>query len=250
LFFFVRRNYHLDWDGFSHCSAIEQNFNPLVEDINRRQKLGLEVFFFGGGGGGEDDNNLLSGYPRLLSGDMRLKKNIHHKQDTIFPELAIDNPWESVTAVKRHYMQFPFYPFRTLNTRDLASLGPVNEFDTSSPIFPAHTQLNIVFKRRATESLLSYMLPYNLNYGKGSSARVLTPGERNVALTYSVPDAAGAFTDYVISDVQFIIKDLYLQVYLVSPFPPPAFSTLVFFYSGMPNQVQKHKPRTTAQQHL
>jgi hypothetical protein len=48
-FFFVRRNYHLDWDGFSHCSAIEQNFNPLVEDINRRQKLGLEVFFLGGG---------------------------------------------------------------------------------------------------------------------------------------------------------------------------------------------------------
>jgi len=45
----VRRNYHLDWDGFSHCSAIEQNFNPLVEDINRRQKLGLEVFFFGRG---------------------------------------------------------------------------------------------------------------------------------------------------------------------------------------------------------
>jgi len=159
---------------------------------------------------------------------MRLKKNIHHKQDTIFPELAIDNPWESVTAVKRHYMQFPFYPFRTLNTRDLASLGPVNEFDTSSPIFPAHTQLNIVFKRRATESLLSYMLPYNLNYGRCRRGFYRLCHQRR-AVYYQRSLPAGIFS---------------------FPLPPPAFSTLVFFYSGMPNQVQKHKPRTTAQQHL
>jgi len=30
----------LDWDGFSHMSALEQNFNPDGEDIKRREQLG------------------------------------------------------------------------------------------------------------------------------------------------------------------------------------------------------------------
>ena len=38
--YFFTRNYHLDWDGFSHCSALEQNFNPQIEDIQRRENLG------------------------------------------------------------------------------------------------------------------------------------------------------------------------------------------------------------------
>jgi hypothetical protein len=34
------RNYHLNWDGFSHVSALEQNFNPSKDDIERRRRQG------------------------------------------------------------------------------------------------------------------------------------------------------------------------------------------------------------------
>jgi hypothetical protein len=37
-FFF--RNYFLDWDGLGYISALEQNFNPSVQDIKRRTDLG------------------------------------------------------------------------------------------------------------------------------------------------------------------------------------------------------------------
>jgi len=149
---------------------------------------------------------------------MRLKSQITEKQSTLFPESVKDTPWETNTTVKRYYLQFPYYPFRTLNTRDLTGLGPISEFNSSSPIFPANTQININFKRRNMESLLNFMLPYNLNYKKGSSAASLTLAERTTALTFSVPNAAAVapaapFKDYVITGVEIVLKDIYLQVW-------------------------------------
>jgi hypothetical protein len=38
--FFFFRNFFLDWDGLGFMSALEQNFNPSVEDIKRRTALG------------------------------------------------------------------------------------------------------------------------------------------------------------------------------------------------------------------
>jgi len=151
------------------------------------------------------------GYPRFLSGDMLIKKNIHEKQSTLFPELAIDTPWNSITTTKRHFLQFPFYPFRTLNTRELTTLGPINEFESSSPIFPANTQLNINFRRRDVATLLNHILPYNLNYNKGSTTKGLTAVERVTALTFSVPEGA-AFKDYSITAIEINVKDIYLEV--------------------------------------
>jgi len=142
---------------------------------------------------------------------MRVKKSIDKKQNTLFPGLPVDNPWDSTTTVKRHFLQFPFYPFRTLNTRDLSALGAINEFDASSPIFPANTQLNINFKRRNIDSLINFMLPYNLNYKKGSTSKALTLAERSAALKFSVPDGA-AFKDWSIIGIEIVLKDLYLQV--------------------------------------
>ena len=132
------------------------------------------------------------GYPRLLAGDMAIKDTIHNKQNTLFPGGVKDKPWENITTVKRHFLSFPFYPFRTCNTRELAALTPLSPFGSSSPIFPAHTQINISFKRKSVGTLLNYMLPYNLNYNKGSSHKELTPAERRTALTFSVKPAGAA----------------------------------------------------------
>jgi hypothetical protein len=142
---------------------------------------------------------------------MALKSTIHNYQSTLFPGLAIDNPWDTDTTVKRHFLSFPFYPFRTLNTRELTALGPLSPFGSSSPIFPAHTQLNIIFKRRNVGTLLNFMLPYNLNYTKGSTHKTLTQGEKSTALTYSVKEG-NAFKDYSITGMEIILKDIYLQV--------------------------------------
>jgi hypothetical protein len=38
-------NSHLDWDGWSHMSTLEQCFNPDREDIFRRQNLGNIKFY-------------------------------------------------------------------------------------------------------------------------------------------------------------------------------------------------------------
>jgi len=136
---------------------------------------------------------------------------MHEKQKIFFPALADNKPWDNNTTVKRYYCKFPFYPFRTCSTRDLVALGPIGDFESQSPLFPAHTQLNITFKRRNVESLLNYMVPYNLNYSRGSADSKLTAVERAAALTFSVPNGA-VFTDYIITGVEVVIKDIYLQV--------------------------------------
>jgi hypothetical protein len=38
--FFLFSNFFLDFDGWSHLSAIEQNFNPSSADVTRKQKRG------------------------------------------------------------------------------------------------------------------------------------------------------------------------------------------------------------------
>jgi hypothetical protein len=36
----VLRNYFLDWGGLGYMSALEQNFNPSIQDIKRCTDLG------------------------------------------------------------------------------------------------------------------------------------------------------------------------------------------------------------------
>ena len=138
-------------------------------------------------------------------------------------------------------MSFPFYPFRTLCPRDLASLkinSHQHEFDSSSPVVPANTQINFMFTKRNKDKLLNYLLPYNLNMELGTSANQLSDEDRKLALTFSrlEPAAAGVAgagvtrKSYVIKDVEIVINTMYLQVknspfYFVLSFFLPQFST-------------------------
>jgi len=184
-----------------------------------------------------------SGYPRLLSGDLKDLTKVYEKHQTsLFPGAAKDSPWNDMTQFKRYFMSFPFYPFRTLCPRDLASLkinSHQHEFDSSSPVVPANTQINFVFTKRNKDKLLNYLLPYNLNMELGTSANQLADEDRKLALTFSrmEPAAAGVAgaagvtrKSYVIKDVEIVINTMYLQVknspfYFVLSFFLPQFST-------------------------
>lgn len=170
---------------------------------------------------------LFVGYIRTLSGDMATPSSIHTKQKTLFPDSPAEQPWNTPTTRKRHFLSFPYYPFRTLNTRELAALGPLSPFGSSAPMFPAHTQLNISFKRRPNGTLLNFMFPYNLDYSRGSTHKRLTNIERNTALTFRVETAAG-FTDFKITGIEFNIKDIYLQVMVLL-----CLDSLVFLFTYM-----------------
>jgi len=142
-------------------------------------------------------------------------------QSRLFPGVAKDSPWENVTTFKRHYLSFPFYPFRTLAPRDLIGLklnGNKHEFDSSSPIIPANTQINCVFTRRNIKKLINYLLPFNLDMELGTSVNQLTAEKRKTSLTFTTfTPVAGAQPirhSYVISDVSIVINDMYLQVNL------------------------------------
>jgi hypothetical protein len=130
-----------------------------------------------------------------------------------------DSPWENVTTFKHHYLSFPFYPFRTLAPRDLIGLKlnkTQHEFDSSSPIIPANTQINCVFTRRNIKKLINYLLPFNLDMELGTSLNQLTAEKRKTALTFTtftpVAGAQPTRHSYVISDVSIVINDMYLQV--------------------------------------
>lgn len=148
------------------------------------------------------------------------------QQKTLFPETVKDKTWEDTTLVKRYYLNFPFYPFRTLCPRDISLLSSgakstLFDFDPTSPLFPANTQLNIVFTKRDVPNFLAYMLPYQLDPAFGTKKNTLTEAERTAALTYTVETpgagagAAAVRTRYVIDSVQIQIKDLYLQVHFI-----------------------------------
>jgi hypothetical protein len=172
--------------------------------------------------------SLPSGYLRLLSGDMlshRLTKLASTKQSSLFPESIQDKSWERTEVQKKYFMNFPFYPFRTLNTRDLSILSSAisstsmkqMEFDYSSPLFPAHTQLNIVFQKRKNPNFLANMLPYQLDPSLGSSKKKLNNEQKKQATTFAVESIDSTnnrvtTTKYVITKVEINVYDVYLQV--------------------------------------
>jgi hypothetical protein len=93
-----------------------------------------------------------------------------------------------------------------------------SEFDQTSPLFPANTQLNIKFTRRTAANLLNYMLPTNLNLDLGAANNSLTQNQRNDALNFSVTTPAAVeddppvVTQYVITGIAINIQNMYLQV--------------------------------------
>lgn len=179
-----------------------------------------------------------AGYPRILSGDMLIPQKLSTiHQDTLFPVgNPADQPWlHDPNAYKRHYLSFPQFPFRTLHPRNVNTYFPHEEsFNSVSPIFPANTQINVVFKRRKLDTLLNFLLPTNLNYDFGSQKPTLEVVQRQTALSYSVktqPEAAAAVgeaniaaaaaaaaaaapisVEWEIMGLDINIKDIYLQV--------------------------------------
>ena len=162
-----------------------------------------------------------AGYPQLLSGHMTMPGQVAKSHQTVlFPEASITTPWTRVNQAKRYQLIFPFYPFRTLCPRELAQtkLSP-SSFDGSSPLFPAHTQLNITMKRRPAAQLLNYMLPENLDTSCGNAVGTLTEAERNTAVQYTFKeenvqdDAEVQITRHFrVLSVNILLKEVYLQV--------------------------------------
>jgi hypothetical protein len=157
---------------------------------------------------------LFQGYPRLLSGDLQMTKdlfNMHEK--TLFPGDETSHVFNN-DKYRRHLLSFPMYPFRTLCPRDAYNMnilkGGNSEFDQTSPLLPANTQLNIKFTRRPTAHLLSYMLRTNLNLNLGASHNALTQLERNAALNFTL--ATPADTQCTITGITINIQNMYLQV--------------------------------------
>jgi hypothetical protein len=146
------------------------------------------------------------------------------QQSTLFPETLKDESWKKENTEKKYFLNFPFYPFRTLNSRDLnisssSSSKRLMEFDNSSSLFPAHTQLNIVFQKRKKTNFLHSMLPYRLSSSLGSSKKSLTADELKQACSFSVvtvdPTTKLETTqNFVIKKIEIKVSDMYLQVYI------------------------------------
>jgi hypothetical protein len=141
--------------------------------------------------------------------------NMH--ENTLFPGDATAHQYVN-TKYRRHLLSFPMYPFRTLCPRDAHyMLGDNGDFDQTSPLFPANTQLNLKFTRRPAANLLNYMLPTNLNLDLGAVSETLTVGQRADALNFSVinppvGDAAPVVTQYNITGIVINVQNMYLQV--------------------------------------
>jgi hypothetical protein len=95
--------------------------------------------------------------------------------------------------------------------------GGNNEFDQTSSLFLANTQLNIIFTRRPATNLLNYMLPTNLNLDLGAADNSLTQDQRNTALNFSVTappvsDATTVVTQYTITGIVINLQNMCLQV--------------------------------------
>ncbi len=129
---------------------------------------------------------LCTGYPQLLSGTYRKLGDVAAKhQKVYFPEEISTNPWTHTNQIKRYPLSFPFFPFRTLCPRELVQSKMLpSPFEPASPLFPAHTQINIAFKRRTERNFLDFMLPENLPVTTGSSVGSLTQDERNQAVQF------------------------------------------------------------------
>ena len=155
-----------------------------------------------------------AGYPRLLSGDLSDLTKVPEKQRVQFPEAAAEESWSRDPRwVKKYFLKFPFYPFRTLCPRDLGAITKTLNFDNASPIFPANTQLDLVFQKRKKTNFLKYMLPFNLNPNLGTSQSTCTAEEYTNALTFTQPATAGAVAvTYIIERVDINVTNMYLQV--------------------------------------
>lgn len=149
-----------------------------------------------------------------MSGELVNLKNVpSQKQKCLFPQSDANRPYAEPDQLHRYYMSMPFYPFRTLCPRDLSSF-PItrnNELTSSSPIFPANTQIDITFKKRNVTNFLDFMLPFNLNPKFGSAQEGITTAERYDALKFRVGVGAGART-YRIRHVDIVLNNLYLPV--------------------------------------
>ena len=176
-----------------------------------------------------------AGYPRLLSGDLSDLTKVPEKQRVQFPEAAAEESWSRDPRwVKKYFLKFPFYPFRTLCPRDLGAITKTLNFDNASPIFPANTQLDLVFQKRRKTNFLKYMLPFNLNPNLGTRQSTCTAEEYTNALTFTQPATAGAVAvTYIIERVDINVTNMYLQVgythtHIFTLSLPVHYSTLCF----------------------
>jgi hypothetical protein len=198
-------------------SALEQNFNPNPLEASKREGLGKDRRE--GGRVCKVVTNIcvcvcvLLGYPKLLSGDYTNIAGLQNtKYKAIYPH-ATENQQE-VDQFRRYYLSMPFYPFRTLCPRDLSNfhLTRSNEFNASSPIYPANTQIDITLKKRNVTNFLNYMLPYNLPPDTGTNTETLSEAQRRACCSFNLRNAAGNQITYDISAVNIILNDLYMPV--------------------------------------
>ena len=175
--------------------------------------------------GGETVNpifSLFEGYPQLLSGKLQDLTGVLPLQRAVyFPEDAKESPWIDATAVKRYNLTFPFYPFRTLAPRDMHLFRQSGgQFEPSSPLFPAHTQINLTFKRRDKKDLLDFMVPEKLDPLKGSKGGTMTVSDRNESLKFGGPTLSPT-VPHTARSVTVKLNDAYL---VVRAFPPLFFT--------------------------
>ena len=137
-------------------------------------------------------------------------------QPIFFPESSDESPWDNTTRVKRYYLQFPLFPFRTLNPRSVNLLSSkLNEFDATSPLFPANAQMNILFQKRKKSNFLNSMLPFQLDPNLGAQANKITAEKRKDTCTIklkAVVNGVEQVHKWVITRVDIDVKDMYLQV--------------------------------------
>jgi len=124
-------------------------------------------------------------------------------------------------------------------------------FEPSSPLFPAHTQINLTFKRRDKKNLLDFMVPEKLDPLKGSKNGTMSATERNDSLEFGGSGLNPPRLHNVLS-VNVKLNDAYLVVRRFFLFFRRLFSRTSNFHtrarSGPPDQVQRHLSGTSAEQ--
>ncbi len=155
-----------------------------------------------------------------------------------FPEDKNLLPWVDATALKWYNLTFPFYPFRMLAPRDMHLFRQSGgQFEPSSPLFPAHTQINLTFKRSDKKDLLDFMMPEKLYPLKGSKGGTMSTTDCNASLKFGGPTLSLTVPNTVRS-VTVKLNDAYLVVRGFPPFPVVLFVYLsrdllliYFFYA-------------------
>jgi hypothetical protein len=173
---------------------------------------------------------LSQGYPQLLSSKLKnLTDVLPLQKDVYFPEQSTSTPWLDTSVMKRYNLTFPFYPFRTLAPRDMHLYRQSGaHFEPTSPLFPAHMQLNLTFKRRSKADLLDFMVPEKLDVVKGSKGGAMTLTDRNGSLGFGGV-GLNPLVPHTVRSVTVKLNDAYLVV------SPPYATTIPlcrkFFFS-------------------